>query len=102
MSKRSSEDQGTSASPPKRASVGSTGQSSKPTVLIDQQFPPQQQQFLQERANVVVLGGEHEADWTYPPIDVCATVEAILWYGHAPVTGEIMDRFPNLKVVRSS
>eukprot|EP00038_Savillea_parva_P014049 m.213944 g.213944 ORF g.213944 m.213944 type:complete len:351 (-) comp26926_c0_seq1:168-1220(-) len=65
----------------------------RPTVLIDSRFPPEQQAWLEAHASVVLLG-DVEAGTVDP-----ACVEAIIWYGHGPVTGDLLDRFANLKVV---
>jgi hypothetical protein len=67
----------------------------KHRVLIDSRFPPQQQQWLEERADVVVL-----AELADTP-EARSEVEAILWYGHGAIHGDLLDTFPNLKVVRA-
>lgn len=58
------------------------------TILLDKPFPPQHQAWLEDRFDVCLL-----QDCQKPKECV-----GLLWFGHAPVSGELLDKFPNLRV----
>ena len=66
----------------------------KPVILVDKPFPQSHTDYLAERCEIIWYLGNEEAAAARGK-----EVEAILWYGHHPLGTQILDTFPNVKVV---
>jgi D-3-phosphoglycerate dehydrogenase len=71
-----------------------TNDSTRPTVLIAERLAPTPAQWLGERASLVWCQGDRDALEAHLP-----EAEALIVRTYTEVTGELLDRAPNLRVV---
>ena len=71
----------------------SSNSTTKPTIGLNRVFHPALQPILEEKYNILL-----SPNFDYST-DICSTLEGLLVHGHTKINQELLQKFPNLKII---